>query len=363
MTQKTLHGLNIARIFSMLGIIGLHLLNFGGAFNRNAFLSAHGIQMSSVYIIFMCSVNVFAMLTGYLYVDKPNVKYKNILKLLLTVVFYSVIITVAFLIFKRQVLYSTLNIIKSAVPLLFNKYWYVSCYTLLFVFIPFINKLINSLSAKQFRLLITLLIAVTSVLPTVLCRDFFGLGRGYTAAWLIICYILGAFIKRECTNISAKISAFGLLACFIIVMGVSLVGFVVLDNIRVYNILVQYTSPFILLMSVLFVILASKLQLKEGFITKVISALSSTAFDAYILHYHSLILAFFISGKFLFINNTTAALSIPIVLGSMIAIYLICWIISQVKVFIFKFTRIDTLMDKLGDWIDCLLKKNSEEQI
>ena len=363
MGNSRLYGLGVLRIISMFGIIGLHILNAGGAFARDSLTSVYGLSVSVLYILCAASVNTFAMLTGYLYVDKPNVKYKNVLKLVFTVLFYSVIITALLMAFKPGAFGSILNIITSLIPPLAGKYWYITCYVLLFVLIPFINKLINSLTHGQFKLLIVLLVILTSVLPTFLLTDFFKLEQGYSSAWLIVCYFIGAYIKRSKQRLSTRTVLVLYLLCVITVIGVSVASWLVLKKFSVYNTLVEYTSPFIVLISVFSIYLFSKIQIKNKFLTKAIDSLSGSAFDAYILHGHPMIFVCFINDNFAIIRNLEFFKAISVILLSILAIYLMCWAVSQLKSLILKITRIDFLLDKFGYKIDCLLEKISNTHV
>ena len=357
MSKNKIYGLNFLRIISMLGIIGLHILNNGGAFPKENLLSLYEFPISIIYILCATSVNTFAMLTGYLYVDKINVKYKNILKLLFTVLFYSAIITILFLIFKRDVFYSIFDIIKSLIPPLADKYWYITCYVLLFVIIPFINKLINSLTISQFKLLLILLILFTSVLPTFLLTDFFRLDYGYSTAWLIVCYFIGAYIKRSNQKVSSRIICLLYILCVIVIMGISIVGLLFMKSSSVYNVLVAYTSPFIVILSVFLILLFSNVQFKNMFLIKLIDSLSGSAFDVYIIHSHLLIFEWILKGNFVFIKDLPFLVAIPAIIFSIIAIYGVCWGISNLKALVFKFVRIDFVFDELGYKVDCWLDK------
>ena len=358
MNNVRLHGLSILRIISMFGIIGLHVMNAGCAFDKTTLMTLSQLPISIFYILCSSSVNIFAMLSGYLYVDKHTVKYKNILKLIFIVFFYSVSITIFFWIFKRDVFSSPLDIIKAICPPLAGDLWYVTCYVLLFVLIPFINKLINSLTINQFKILIILLMLFTSVLPVFLLEDFFYLNQGYSTAWLIVCYLTGAYIKR----LNKKTSVFKLslicLLCVCAVMLFAAVVWIVFGKIDVYNFLTLYISPFMVIISIVSIMIFAKFKLKNRVIIKIITSLSNSSFDAYILHCHALIFGMLISNNFVFIRNLHPVFKLPTILVSIIAIYLISWLISQIRSFGFKITRIDKVFDKLGTRLDSLLNKN-----
>jgi len=359
MNSRRLHGLSVLRIISMLGIVGLHVLNAGGAFARENLTSLTELPLSVLYIFCAASVNTFAMLTGYLYADKPNVKYKNIVRLIFTVLFYSAAITALFAVFRREVFDSVKDVIKYLLPPLAGRFWYITCYVLLFVLIPFLNKLIDSLSLRSFRLLVILSLIFTSVLPTFLLTDFFGLSRGYCTAWLIVCYLVGAYIKRSKHDVSVRFLLMLYALCAVAVTVLSVAAWVILRSFSIYKFLVAYVSPFIVLISGVSILLFAKLDIKNTALTKVIDSLSGGSFDVYIIHSHILVFDFIITGGFAFIRDMSPVLAVPAVLISMVAVYLICWAISYLKILIFKIARIDFMADKFGNGIDTLLEKLS----
>lgn len=77
MKQRNI-GLDYLRIISMLGIISLRIIGCGGL--AEAAKGTHSIVfINMVSTISYCSVNVFAMLSGYLYVEKENIKMEILL--------------------------------------------------------------------------------------------------------------------------------------------------------------------------------------------------------------------------------------------------------------------------------------------
>ena len=68
--MKRNNGLSLLRIISMCGIIGLHLINNGGVINNLNLYSFKFFCILIVTTFFYTSVNVFALLTGYLNVNK-----------------------------------------------------------------------------------------------------------------------------------------------------------------------------------------------------------------------------------------------------------------------------------------------------
>ena len=72
---------------------------------------------------------------------------------------------------------SILSIIKAFIPVSTNCYWFISCYILLMIFSPYINRAINSMSELQHRQLLLFMSAVFLVAPTVIYYSVLGEAR------------------------------------------------------------------------------------------------------------------------------------------------------------------------------------------
>lgn len=347
MEKRRNQGINILRILSMLGIIGLHILNAGGAMLRGG-ETATSAALHLSYIFCICSVDVFAMITGYLYCGRESVRYENILNLLATVLFYCVTITLAFLALPGKYFENPNNMKFSLFPMLVGRYWYITCYVLVFVLIPYLNILINRLSRNQFRNLVLILVFLTSALTTCFDEDFFRMQDGYSSAWLIVCYFIGAYIKRECQNVSAK-------KCIWIILGITAAVFLVAKGGRNgdnFLRMTQYTSLSVVVMSAMFVMLFSaKPQLFIGG-AGVWNTLGRASFDVYILHAHIMIFNYIITDHFLFLQEISAVKAILLFCLILTGIYLLGWILYCVRTALFRAFHLNVLLASCGAKID-----------
>lgn len=89
---------------------------------------------------------------------------------------------------------SILSIIKAFIPVSTNCYWFISCYILLMIFSPYINRAIDSMSELQYRQLLLLMSAVFLVAPTVIYYSV--LGGGKNVINMLLLYFLGSYIRK-----------------------------------------------------------------------------------------------------------------------------------------------------------------------
>lgn len=192
-------GVDLLRILAMCGIIGLHVLNNGGVLeNLNV-----GSFKYYIVLLFTClcytSVDIFGIITGWLYSERKSIKNSRIIELWSVVLFYCLVIPSIFYIFNLYNIrrLGITEMIKSYFPILDGRYWYIVCYTFLFFIIPYINLFIDSLTKEKFKKFLVIVFILLSILPNIcFLVDFFKINNGYSPFWLIYLYMLGAYIKK-----------------------------------------------------------------------------------------------------------------------------------------------------------------------
>lgn len=141
-TDNRNYGLDILRIISMMGIVGLHVLGNGGVLANVKINTLNYMVSYFIEILLYASVNVFAMLTGYLCCDRAKIKSKSVIDLIFTTIIYCLIITGIFYAFNLYDIRSSgiKNLIVSLFPPIKGWYWYINSYILVFFMIPYMNK-------------------------------------------------------------------------------------------------------------------------------------------------------------------------------------------------------------------------------
>jgi len=343
---KRNYSIDLLRFLSMLGIVLIHVLNQGGIIKNLKTDTFSYLIISVLYIIVISSVNIFAIISGYLYVEKKQIKYKNLLSLLSAMIFYSVVITIIFYSFNLFDIRSMgiKKFISFVFPPLVGRYWYITCYIFVFCMIPFINKLIIKLSKRDYKCLLIILFVLLSVISK-LGYDYFYINNGYSPFWLIYCYFIGAYLKRF--DINNKFNNKYLLLISIIIC--SLINFVV-KNFVYYNIsnwIFSYNSPFIVIISVLIFIFFSHMNIKKNMI---IHYFSLTSFGVYLIHGHILIFDYVLKDMFIFLLNNSFLIMLVIIISFFI--YVLCSIVEYIRINIFKIVYIDRFIELIGNKID-----------
>ncbi len=338
-------GLDLLRFLSMLGIVGLHIMNAGGARGTITGFIDKGL-VSLLDSVMMSSVNVFAMITGYLYVSK-KVSSRNVINLMGICAFYWIVITAVLAVFFPQLLPSARAWLESLFPPITGAYWYLVGYIFMFFLAPFVNELLRSLTKKRFRILVILLFFLLSVVPTFGLRDYFVTGWGYSPWWLITCYIVGAYIRLH--GLTIKWTKSALVLDILLLYGARLLTKIIGIGIHLNS----YTSPFILIEAALLLSIFEKLSIPT-IMQKIIGKLSSYAFGVYVIHCHQIVYDQLIVSRFTFLGNWGVSCIFGIILFCII-VYLLCIPCEIIRIRLFKTKFVSKPLGWLGEKVDGLL--------
>lgn len=133
---------------------------------------------------------LFILITGY-YMIGRDVNYRKIFLLIITLFFYSWSIGV-FAFGIVGIAYDLIDVIKNLFPLYFGNNWFVSCYIIFSLFLPFINKFLNALSRGGYLYLLLLLFLVNTILPSFKCNTFI---NGSPLVQFAFIYAVGGYLK------------------------------------------------------------------------------------------------------------------------------------------------------------------------
>lgn len=290
------------------------------------------------------SVDIFAMITGYLMCERKTVKLSSLVKLWKITYFYIVVVLFILKIFHLTHISGIESYIYILFPMTKGRYWYLVCYSFMFILIPYLNKLINILTKQEFRKLLTVLILMCSVFPTLFMTDFFRVNNGYCALWLIICYFIGAYVKKYRIRMNSKLRWY-IVGVNTLVIALSAI------LIRCYwselmkrlftqyseQLLFQYISPFIVINSALLVSLFSEMEFDKSNkikLSPLVQILSEGTFGVYVLHIHILIFDNYLKNAFIGFAEQGAVKLIIQTMGTILLIFALCSLIEIIRHFI-----------------------------
>jgi len=347
-------GLDLCRILAMLGIVVLHIIGQGGAQRIvNGEYTVRYWLVEILYICALCSVDVFALMSGYFGISSKKATIYRALELIATVLFFSALATACFAVLEPEKILNWRALLKGIVPAMADRYWYITCYLPILFLQPYLNKMLLAISEKQHRALCMMSVGLFSVLPTLLTVDFFRFKQGYSFVWLLCLYVLGAYLKRSKID-TAQLRKRYLLLAFVGITGVLLGGNFFVKTVlgANYRYFVAYTSPLTLGMSICAFLLLKNLHIARG--TRLLQKLGMVAFDVYIIHSHIFVFDMLLAGAFAWVNNLAIWWTLPLVLAGAIGIYAVCAVLGLARSALFSVTRCNVLLSKIAQKADRL---------
>ena len=356
--KKRNTGINLFKLFSMFMIALLHVLGMGGITGATA-------GTSSYYPVYLmqnaafCAVNCYALVSGYLMLGK-KIKPSRITELWFEVFFYSVSISAIMMIVYRD-LFSARNIVYAVTPIISNQYWYMTSYFMMYLFVPMMNKFADAANKKVFTATIVVILVLTTG-SLMIKQDGFRLNDGYSPIWLMIMYLVGAYMKKF--NVGAKMKKWLALLLYVIS---SLCSFILcvfskkLLKIMLGNDIsyLSYTSPFVVLSAIFLFIFFSKLKFGKK-TEKLINYITPAALGVYLIHTHPLVFNKLMKDIAMpLVNHGTAAM----IFGSVamaLAVFIICIVIDLLRIQLFRLIRINALCKKLDEVFNSKKRKTIE---
>lgn len=361
-------GLDLLRILAIFMVVTLHVVGQGGMLSSATHFSLNESILRIIEIVCLVCNNLYALITGYLYV---NSKYKisKIVQLWLRVFFYSAGITLFFYIFMHYDV-SIKELVKALFPTLAGTFWYFSTYFVLFIFIPFINEMIHHLSKKQYKNLLFISISFLSIawVGRIFDADAFTINNGFSPLWIIIMYMIGAYISLYKDDFIKYKSKNHLLLYIVSILTTFILNcLLVLFKKKLFNqygggyFLITSINPLIIFASIQLFLFFSKLKITKG--NKLIAKVSSLAFGVYLIHEQPIMRKFLIDNRFSSVASESWYMVIIKTLLISIGIYTLCTLINFIVEFIFKKLKIDSLCEKAINFVKNFFKRITSKYI
>lgn len=343
------YGIDVLKIVVMFMIVMWHIIGHGGVIINTQMFTVNYNVVWIIESILYCVVDVYVMITGYLYAQH-DWKSQSIIKLWITVAFYSISVPLVLSILGYNIGVKT--ILKGFFPILQSQYWYFTEYFALFFTIPVLNVVMSDRNrAKRTVIVGTMLLSVLPVLAQ--GRDLFFTNQGYSLLWFMLLYCWGAYIRLYgvCKRRSSRmliIFYFVNLALLISSkLGCDYIEMKLWGGIRYSGNLHSYTSPLVLIAAVLMIVLFSNIKIKNLVLSKMIKNLAALTFGIYLIHDNRLFRTNIISDKFVYLVNSSAIVMILQLLGCTLCIFVGCMAIEFIRNKLFSILHIDLMTSRL----------------
>lgn len=332
MTRQS--NMELARVLSMLFVLVFHadFLSLGWPTQSDSINE----PISTVFKLLIESATVicvdsFVLISGWFGI-KPTVK-KGI-KLILTVLFYSIAIFIVLAIIKGPETI-TIDSIKNTL-LLSTGYWFIKCYLLLLILTPALNLLVETADEPVFRKVLIALALFQTVFGW--SNATFDYHHGYSTLLFIFLYLLGRYVRKYPIKLLEK-RAICLLLYIVLSVVMTVFTYAATRFEAIPSSLVWYSfnylNPFVILSAISFMLFFTKLNLKS----KAVNWIASSCLAVYLIHANDALLPIY-AGKVFQIASTngTPVLSIAIFI---IIVYMASILIDKLRILLFRLVNID----------------------
>lgn len=348
-------GLDILRSLAMLMIVIWHFYfhAMGSAVFPGTVPGTINYLVSQFIVVCCCvCVNVFVLISSYFLVEKPF-NASRLLRLWLQVVFYAVGISLLFsLIFPGT--FSWKESLNGLFPISSYIYWFFSVYFGFTLLAPFLSKAATSLSQKEFRVFLLVLVILcctfTFIIPL---GNTMGAAKGYSLLWFIALFFWGAYFKRFDVFPGKKHLGWYFWLCIgvtLFCIGKSLLrlragaeGAIV--ELPAYN-------GFAFILSVPLFLYFKEKRFRDTFVLRTILAVVPYTFGVYLISDHPRLRELLWYGDIPWASLMNSFLFIPVILATCFGIFLICAGGDYLRSLLFKVLGIPRLCTRLCHKID-----------
>lgn len=351
--SNRLSNFELLRIISMIIIIAHHFSIHGGF----EFL-ADRMTIPRLWIRFLqmggkIGANVFVLISGYFLINTSKVKISKVIKLWLQLLTYSVAIYIVFVIMGLTD-FSIRVMIKSCFPVTFGGWWFASCYFVLYLISPFINKLLVTLDKKTYQRLLVLVFVMWCLIPTATCQLF----ESNNLLWFIYLYAIAGYIRLW--HDTSKVPAF---TYHVLTIGMVILTFLIIAILDWLSLkssfFVMYVTNlfemqqfFILFISVCMFLGFKGLNIKYS---KAINVVSTATFGIFLIHDNEYVRPFFWGELFKNATYSDTTFLIPYSIGVICLVFAVCACIELLRIHILEkhymrlITKIEPAIDNSID--------------
>ena len=196
--QKRHSGFEAMRILSMVMIVLMHGIGHGGLGSAAPQGSAAFWIYWLLFILARVSTNCFVMLSGYYLSERKGaVRAGRLFRIGAQVWFYSML-TFCVAVRAGAVPLSAVKLLRALLPLTSNGYWFASAYFLMYLSVPVLNAVVQSLDRRQYKTLLLVALLLQSVWGTLFywATDATFVKNGYSFIWFYILYFMAAYFRK-----------------------------------------------------------------------------------------------------------------------------------------------------------------------
>lgn len=327
--------MELLRIIAMILIVAHHFsVHSGFSFATDA-ITVNKLWVQFTAIGGKIGVDIFVLISGYFLISAKSLKTNKVIKLWAQLFTYSILMFALFVALGTD-RFGITELIKRCLPVTFTGWWFASTYFVLYLISPFINKLLNTLSKKEYQHFLILLTVCWCIIPTLTDKNF----ESNNLLWFIYLYSLAGYIKLHIKENSIKGSPANYLLLSALLTVLTFLSTVLFDEGIRISLFANYANYYygmqklpILAISVLTFIGFSRINI--GY-SRIINVIASATFGVYLIHDHSSSRPFIWQRVFSCASYSESKFLIPYSLLVIAFIYIACTVIELLRIYLFE---------------------------
>lgn len=279
-------GLDILRILACFGITMIHFQGYTSLLGVVNEFSINGLLVYVFNALSRTSVNIFVIISGYFLV-RSKFKWERVFLVAGETLCYSLLLFLIGIAFSLEKM-SLSIVIKSFLPIISRHYWFATAYVVLYLVSPFVNKLVMSLSKREYTTLILGAALLFSAWTTLLWFTEGALTAGKTGIlWLIYMYLIGGYFRIYPPKLRTRTLLFSAVALLVFLVAYQyLKGRLgLLSNFA----FLEEDSLFSLLLSAILFLLFLRIKFETPWLNKLITSIGGASFGVYLIQEHGMV--------------------------------------------------------------------------
>ncbi len=370
MPHKKQANLEILKVIAMLMVVTVHYWAYGTGYWAKPVIETvdWGNAVSVINYVFIQNylnichscIPFFILISGYFLSNRGwGINWKRLGLLWFYTAFYGILCCAIFYRSTPEVECGILKAVHNVLPLTGNQYWFISCYLALAVFAPFLSILSQSLSRRQFSvLLFFMLFFGTSFSKSIPWGNAVGAGNGFSLLFFSFLFMTGAYIRRF--GITLNSGKKWLLLSISIALSFAFCCFKEILFHKPLMIKDPHYNDLTIFIALILFIMAKDWKVGDGFWARTLSGTTPYLFGVYLIHeniYARPHIWNMVQSQFN--PQFNQGMAIPYILVIPVIVLLICIGIDFSVKWLCRITRIEDgvgwLFDRIHQWGKSLL--------
>lgn len=332
---------DIARIVAMFLIVSTHFLGHGGFIDH--MVGANFVFGRILYSLFSPSVNVFVLISAYFTCRSTKLKWRKLIKLYAQVWTYSVALFIAFIIVNGKESFSVQWLLSSLFPVVSGKYWFFSAYIFMMLASPFLNVIIGNIDKKTH-----FAICIFAIVAGILSSDVhivpqLSLEEGFSVAWFILLYFIGAFIRKYDVKVPKK----WIFIPILVYVATFIAGYFLNSS----HASIIRSAPAVIILLAL-----KDIKMQSGAAAKFVVSLSSKMFGVYLIHDSNEMRSYMYENIFHCSEYYQSKYAFLIMLGFITVTFIVCIMIEEVR------QGLESIIETLIPLVEKHIRKKSKKK-